>query len=443
MAAQKITSRRLIVFTRYPRAGETKTRLIPTLGPQGAASLQKRLTERTMAQARRLRLMLELELEVRLPDELEMARKWLGPDLLYRLQGPGDLGLRMQRAVSEAFKQGKGQVVLVGSDIPKLDSALLARAFELLDQKPMVLGPALDGGYYLLGLTKDQPELFAPGNWARSRPLLQTAGKYGLDARILPGLRDLDNKEDLACWKEAKQRRSQTISVIIPTLNEEKNISRTIDQARAEHPLEVIVADGVSEDNTLDLAKKAGALAFTCQRGRGGQMNAAARLALGEHLVFLHADTRLASGWSKEVLKILARPHTAAGAFTFKLDNKSPGLWLIEKTVALRCSLASLPYGDQALYVKTDLFRSVGGFRDQPIMEDWDLIKRLKQKGKIRISPLPAVTSARRWEKLGIWRTTLVNYLIPAIYMLGGDADLCYRIYYGPKTTHNLKSKEP
>jgi rSAM/selenodomain-associated transferase 2 len=211
----------------------------------------------------------------------------------------------------------------------------------------------------------------------------------------------------------------------------------------AENPLEVIVADGHSEDNTLSLAQKAGALTFSCPRGRGKQMNAAARLALGENLLFLHADTSLPSGWSKELLKLLATPHTVAGAFSFKLDISSPGLWLIEKTVALRCLLASLPYGDQALFLKTDLFRSVGGFKEQPIMEDWDLIKRLKKKGKIKISSLPAVTSARRWQNLGLWRTTLVNYLIPAMYMLGASPDICYRIYYGWQVSQLPRKKNP
>jgi hypothetical protein len=443
MKNQESSSKRLIVFSRYPRAGDTKTRLIPSLGSRGAAALQKILSERMLAQARRLTLSLKLELEVRLPDQLEAASKWLGPDLTYRLQGSGDLGRRMQRAFTEAFQENKKQVVLVGSDIPELDSKILAKAFELLDKKPMVLGPALDGGYYLLGLARNQPGIIEHDNWRKSRSLLSSAAQKGLDVGLLPGLRDLDTKEDLAYWQRLCKKRAQSTSVIIPTLNEEKNITKTIDLIMAENPLEVIVADGHSEDNTLSLAQKAGALTFSCPRGRGKQMNAAARLALGENLLFLHADTSLPSGWSKELLKLLATPHTVAGAFSFKLDISSPGLWLIEKTVALRCLLASLPYGDQALFLKTDLFRSVGGFKEQPIMEDWDLIKRLKKKGKIKISSLPAVTSARRWQNLGLWRTTLVNYLIPAMYMLGASPDICYRIYYGWQVSQLPRKKNP
>jgi rSAM/selenodomain-associated transferase 2 len=144
-----------------------------------------------------------------------------------------------------------------------------------------------------------------------------------------------------------------------------------------------------------------------------------AKNAKGELLLFLHADTILPPGFATWIRKILAQPKVAAGAFSFRLDASSPALKMIEWVASWRSRFLQMPYGDQGLFVRSSLFREVGGFRDMPIMEDFEFICRLRRWGRIRTSPIPAITSARRWQEVGLWRTTLLNQAIVLSYWVG------------------------
>jgi|Deesub1362A_J573_1020465.scaffolds.fasta_scaffold02993_2 hypothetical protein len=196
---------RLIVFTRLPVPGRVKTRLIPALGPEGAAQLHCRLSERTLALARRLAQARGLELEVRyLGGSAAAIQSWLGEGPLYRPQGEGDLGARMSRALHEALAGGVARVVLVGCDVPELSEDILHRAFQALRRHPLVLGPAADGGYYLVGLSRPAPRIFRGVNWGTARVLAQTrslAAALGLKPVLLPVLSDVDRPEDLEVWE--------------------------------------------------------------------------------------------------------------------------------------------------------------------------------------------------------------------------------------------------
>lgn len=198
---------RLIIFTRYPEAGKTKTRLIPALGADGAATLQRQMTEYTLDQVRQLQHQRPITLEVRFAggDQTLMMR-WLGSDLVYQLQGEGDLGTRMARSLSLAFQDNIDHAVIIGTDCPQLNADLMALAFEALHHD-LVLGPALDGGYYLLGLRYFIPELFIGINWGTAEVLQQTvdiAKKLNLSIAYLPQLADVDRPEDLFVWEQIK-----------------------------------------------------------------------------------------------------------------------------------------------------------------------------------------------------------------------------------------------
>ena len=152
------SGRRLIVFTRYPEPGRTKTRLIPILGPEGAAALHRRMTEHTLRKVRQFLANHPASLLIRYDGGNEEGlRRWLGADLRPVPQGEGDLGRRMDLAFAEAFAEGMRRVVLVGTDIPGIRPAHLARAFQALRRKDVVIGPARDGGYYLIGLNEPAP----------------------------------------------------------------------------------------------------------------------------------------------------------------------------------------------------------------------------------------------------------------------------------------------
>ncbi|HBL58154.1 MAG TPA: hypothetical protein DDZ80_06355 [Cyanobacteria bacterium UBA8803] len=192
---------RLIIFTRYPEPGTTKTRLIPVLGAKGAARLQRQMTEQTMAQVRSLQASRPLSVEIYFTGgNREQMQAWLGSDLTYRQQGEGDLGVRMASAFEASFATGITGAILIGTDCPDLRDQLMERAFQTLEYHDLILGPAQDGGYYLIGLRRLIPELFVGISWGSDLVRQQTveiAQRLDLAIAYLPILTDIDRPEDL------------------------------------------------------------------------------------------------------------------------------------------------------------------------------------------------------------------------------------------------------
>ncbi|MEG3438200.1 TIGR04283 family arsenosugar biosynthesis glycosyltransferase [Pannus brasiliensis CCIBt3594] len=209
----------------------------------------------------------------------------------------------------------------------------------------------------------------------------------------------------------------QRISVIIPTLNEEKMIQTTLREIG--EGVEIIVVDGGSTDNTVELAKQSGARVFIPEKkGRSNQMNCGAEMATGDIVLFLHADTLVPEDYRERIIETLACPGTIAGAFALRVEGEEKSLRFVEKMVEWRSRFLSLPYGDQGIFLRAKVFREMGGFADLPIMEDFEFVKRLQRRGKIILVPRPVVTSGRRWRKLGVWKTTLINQLVILGYYL-------------------------
>ena len=223
------------------------------------------------------------------------------------------------------------------------------------------------------------------------------------------------------------------ISIIIPVLNEAKNIQDTlvlIQNHIKSSDIEIIVVDGGSTDRTVSIAKELGVIVIDSPaRGRANQMNAGAAMATGDILLFLHADTRLPKNYAQLINNTLMQPNAIAGAFELAIDSPEKSLRLIEALVKLRSHFWSLPYGDQALFMKRSTFNNLGGFPNLAIMEDFALVKQLKNHGKIAIAPAAVTTSSRRWDKLGVWRTTLINQLIIIGYYFGISPDKLRKFY--------------
>ncbi|GBE95604.1 TIGR04283 family arsenosugar biosynthesis glycosyltransferase [Nostoc cycadae] len=209
------------------------------------------------------------------------------------------------------------------------------------------------------------------------------------------------------------------VSIIIPTLNEAKNIPGAIASTQSSTNIEVIVVDGGSSDDTIAIAQSLGAKVISSSPGRAVQMNAGAVVASGEVLLFLHADTRLPVGFDAMIRTALQQPGIVAGAFNLQIDHPGLGLRLVELGVKWRSHLMQMPYGDQAIFLTQQVFQQINGFPELPIMEDFELIRRLKSTGSIVIINTPVMTSARRWVKKGIIQTTLLNQIIIIAYLFG------------------------
>ncbi|MBW4523803.1 MAG: TIGR04283 family arsenosugar biosynthesis glycosyltransferase [Phormidium tanganyikae FI6-MK23] len=205
------------------------------------------------------------------------------------------------------------------------------------------------------------------------------------------------------------------ISIVIPVLNEANALPKILSIQATN--IEIIVVDGGSQDETVEIAKSSGVKVLQSHPGRAAQMNAGAAISTGEILLFLHADTRLPQGFDRMIREALST--AIMGAFQLKIDATLPGVRWVEWGVNLRSRYLQLPYGDQAIFLRTKTFNAIDGFPNLPIMEDFEFVRTLRQIGRIVIVPHAVLTSGRRWQKLGVFRTTIVNQIVILAYLLG------------------------
>lgn len=425
-----------------PKAGANKTRLIPAIGAECAMQVYRQLVDRSLIEARHLASAQGCNLTVWFTgDSASDLQNAFGDDLTFREQVGLSLGDRLQFATKSTFDDGAKRIVVIGTDCPKLNSNDLRSAFEQLENHDVVIGPAEDGGYYLIGLKADCASLFADIDWSTSKVLVQTLHKtreLRLRVHQLRVLPDIDCPEDLLhlrrdAWSHRLPIKTNAgkLSVIIPALNEALVLQATLDAVGAPSDiLEVIVVDAGSTDQTKEIAQHHGCKVFIGNPGRANQMNAGAAIATGEHLLFLHADTRLPDGYRVEIERVLSTS-VACGAFPLQIDAQGLGLRIIESGVAIRSRILQMPYGDQALFFRSTDFYTHTGFKQMSIMEDYELVARMRKIGRIGIANKPVKTSARRWVKKGVLRTTLVNQLCVIAYWLGYSDTTIARLYRG------------
>lgn len=437
-----MTRATICIFAKPPVAGSAKTRLARAVGTERASALARAFLVDTCAAVRgvpwsRPVLAATGALDPALQDELGIP---VWP------QGDGDLGDRMERVLDRALRVSPFALAL-GSDSPGMPLHLLEAAREVLTSADAVIGPSDDGGFYLLGLRRCTPGLLADLPWSAPDTHDRTIERlraHGLSVAELAPWFDVDEADDLArlhglldtgAIVAPATRRvlgAPRVSIIMPVLDEARRISRAIDDVLAlSGRKEVIVVDGGSCDDTVALARAKPVRVIQAARGRARQMNTGAEVAAGEVLLFLHADTTLPADALTCAVRALDDARVVAGAFrTWTVADGDDMPWFapLLHLADLRSRYTSLPYGDQAMFVRADVFHRVGRFPDQPLMEDLELSRRLRGRGRIVTVPARVRVSGRRFVARPIFHTAVMN-TFPALYRLGVSPDRLVKLY--------------
>jgi rSAM/selenodomain-associated transferase 2 len=222
---------------------------------------------------------------------------------------------------------------------------------------------------------------------------------------------------------------SATISIVVPALDEEATIAATLGRLREPEVREVIVADGGSADRTREIAAPLADRVIEAPRGRASQMNAGAAAASGDVLLFVHADTLVPPGFAAAIVRALAAPEVVGGRFDVELDEPGFLYRLVGTAISLRSRWTRLFTGDQAIFVRRDAFERLGGYPDQPLMEDLALSIALRGAGRIACLRERVRTSARRWSERGVVRTILLMWTIRGLYAAGVSPRTLARFY--------------
>jgi rSAM/selenodomain-associated transferase 2 len=218
------------------------------------------------------------------------------------------------------------------------------------------------------------------------------------------------------------------LSIIIPTLNEERSLAGTL-ASLSSLPHEIIVVDGGSQDGTVGLARKYASVVLDSNRGRGIQQHVGACHARADVLLFLHADTFLPKGFEIMIVKTLGDAGVVFGAFRLGHHPATALLNLIALMANLRSRILKIPYGDQGLFMRRSDYFRVGGFKNLPLMEDVDLVRRLNKIGKFKLVKAKVRTSARRYDRHGVVYTTVRNWSLIIRYVLGQSPERLHRFY--------------
>ncbi|AOY59889.1 TIGR04283 family arsenosugar biosynthesis glycosyltransferase [Desulfococcus multivorans] len=220
-----------------------------------------------------------------------------------------------------------------------------------------------------------------------------------------------------------KQFMRPAVSIVIPVFHEAHIINPLVGHL-LRMPFagkrEIIVVDGAASGDSLRAIRDPRAVKLRSTRGRAVQMNTGARHATGDILLFLHADTRLPDDGLERIIEALQAKDFVGGAFDLAIDSPRPCFRWIEKAASRRSRITRIPYGDQAIFIRKAYFLRHGGFAAIPIMEDVELMRRIRRRGdRIILLPHRVTTSARRWERTGVCRNTLRNWMLLILYHAG------------------------
>ncbi|MBS4979809.1 MAG: TIGR04283 family arsenosugar biosynthesis glycosyltransferase [Lachnospiraceae bacterium] len=405
----------VILFTRVPEAGKTKTRMMPYLTPGQCEKLHTCFLKDIRRQCESCKADIFVCCT---PGEKAQRRKLetvLGKDKIYFPQEGEGLGERMYNAMRKVLERGYEKCILLGTDVPELRTGCLEKGFRKLEEKEIVFGRTEDGGYYLIGMRKAYKEPFGLSGYGHgtvfddTRKILDAAG---ITVGYTETLCDMDTPKDLREYRQRMRERrmlqeSETgkylarivkISIIIPVYNEAKTILAMQDQLDdLRGKCEILFVDGGSTDGTTELIKEHYRV-LTEGKGRAAQMNAGAKAASGDILFFLHCDSELPARPLEEIKRVMKKHR--AGCFGIAFHSRNFFMWTCRVISNHRVKDRKVMFGDQGIFLDRNLFFEAGMFPDIPIMEDYQLSLTLKEMGvKLGMTKQRIYTSDRRFPK--------------------------------------------
>ena len=438
-------SNALIIFTREPLAGKTKTRMMPYLSPEQCAELHRCMLRDIAAEAKQV----DADVIVAYTgDDPVFLSKVFGKagrlhcGAIYIRQRGSDIGEKMENAVSDVLGMGYQKAVLIGTDIPEIEAESIDAAFTLLDVYDVVLGPTEDGGYYLTGMKSAYHEAFDVKQYGTGTVYeetvrsLEEAGLSTVKADIYA---DIDIPEDAAGYRRRMRedphlRHSHTgrflrdnmkISVIIPVYNESKEIGRMLDQLNSyQDRCEIIFVDGESTDGTAESIENAGFTVLHSEKGRARQMNRGAFDSSGDVLFFLHCDSILPDDFDREIKKVMAKNEW--GCFGVKFPSRNFFMLTNRVISNHRAFRRQLPFGDQGIFIDRDLFFETGMFPEIPVMEDYEFSRRLRRYGfRPGMTAKRIISSPRRYGKgtRSILQTEISMWYLRYLYRKGCSSE--------------------
>lgn len=386
--------RAVVVFTRVPVPGQTKTRMMPYLTAGQCACLHRCFLKDIKNACENV----QADLFVCYTPEGEegILSSLFGENVVYFPQEGEGLGERMYYAIKKVLQNGYRACVLIGADVPEIRSEHLLNAFGMLDENDVVFGPTADGGYYLVGMKKPCREAFEKQTYGHGNVLDQTIGRLRekqFQVCCIAKLCDMDTREDLQGYRERMRQnpklqktetgkylmRTSRISVIIPVYNEEKTIVRMQEQLKQyQSRCEILFVDGGSTDRTLEWIEP-GFRVIRSKKGRAGQMNAGARESHGDVLFFLHCDSELPEHFLAQIRYVMK--DYRAGCFGIAFHSRNFFMWTCRVISNHRVKGRKVMFGDQGIFIDRELFFEVGMFPELPIMEDYQFSLTLKEKG--------------------------------------------------------------
>ena len=435
------TKRAVILFTRVPEPGKTKTRLMPDYTPEECAAIHTGFLNTIAFEAGNVYADLRVYATPSVEDP--SFRSLFPGNAEFFLQEGADLGERMERALTETLEAGYDFAVLVGTDLPELTAEDFRCAFRILEQRDAVLGPTGDGGYWLIGLKAPSHAPFGPKEYGTDSVFEQTLSglrSAGLTVGTVRTLDDVDTPDDLAAFRE-RTRLKRTgklpfpktelpddarLSVIIPSYNEMSTLPALLPQLEPfraassvwRERIEFLFADGGSTDGTVDYLIEQGWPVLRTAKGRANQMNEAVLQTSGDVLFFLHCDSEVPPDFPEEIFEVLKTYEAGC----FGIDYRTGGLGMKVNAVyanRIRLKQQHIMFGDQGIFLTRSIFFKAGMFPPLPLMEDLQLSLSLRDMGVVPgLAKNRIYTSPRRHPDRGFFRQMISLHQYPELRKL-------------------------